>query len=170
MKVAVIAVTLSSFAFLVHLIVWRIRVPRRQTAALLAIFSLVLILGLILVSLPSVRSSGWALDWPWEVIHVTIFHVAVMLGYVVAYSAIEEKSPSMSIVSWVAEAGDDGRTMEEVERRLMARSPIDSRLQAMLRDRMVERRQHEYVITDKGRWWAFVFAAWGRLMNAARGG
>ena len=170
MKVAVIASTLSLCAFLVHLIAWRLHVPRRQTAALLVTFTLTLVLGLTFFSSAYLRTHGWALDQTWECIHVGIFHLAMMLGYVVAYSAIEEKSPSMSIVTWVAEAGEKGRTREEVEKLLSDNSPIESRLQAMLRDRMVKRRHHEYVLTDKGRLWAVVFAIWGRLMNAGRGG
>jgi len=170
MKVTLIAFSLTLFAFLTHWVLWRIHIPRRQTAALLTIFSLVLLGGWAACSLTSVKAAGWGLDGPWQYLHVGIFHTAMMLGYVVAYSAIEEKSPSMTILSWVAKAGNKGRSREEVEMLLLRNSPIENRLQAMVRDRMVDLRQGHYVLTAKGRKWATVFHWWAGLTNAEKGG
>ncbi|NBT35863.1 MAG: hypothetical protein EBT03_10075 [Betaproteobacteria bacterium] len=170
MKVSLIAFALTLSAFLCHWILWRIHVPKRQTAALLTIFSLVLLCGWAACSLDSVKDAGWGLDGPWQYLHVGIFHTAMMLGYVVAYSAIEEKSPSMTILSWVAKAGPDGRTRDQVEMLVLGKSPIENRLQAMLRDRMVELREGHYVLTAKGQNWAAVFRWWASLINAESGG
>jgi len=170
MKVTLIAFLLTLFAFVTHWILWRIHVPRRQTLVLLTIFSLVLVSGLAVCSLGSAEAAGWGLDDPWQYLHVGIFHTAMMLGYVVAYSAIEEKSPSMTILLWVAKAGHEGRSRDEVEMLLLESSPIENRLTAMVRDRMVVLREEQYVLTAKGRKWVSVFHWWGRLINAEKGG
>ena len=44
----------------------------------------------------------------WEYFHVLIFHVALSLAYIVAYSAIEGRSPSMALLVYVADAAGAG--------------------------------------------------------------
>ena len=97
MRVLSVAVVLLGSAFLVHWLVWRLAMPRRQTAALLAIFLAVLAVGIPL-AVRGIPASELALHGPWECLHVAIVHVAVALAYVVVYSALEERSPSMTIL------------------------------------------------------------------------
>lgn len=162
-----IAIGLSATAFVAHWILWRVRIPTRQTAALLAIFSATLVIGLV--------SSAW---WPpawrlksvWEVLHVAIFHVAAMLAYVVAYSALEERSPSMTILSRVADAGGRGQSREELQAMLVNVSPVEIRLAAMVRDGMVRDEDGTVVLTKKGWAWANTFTMWRRLLRFRLGG
>lgn len=167
MRVLTIALACSVAGFLIHWIVWRVRIPVRQTVWLLAIFSSVLAAAL--------ASSPW---WPaacrfasaWEMLHVAIFHVATMLAYIVAYSAIEERSPSMTILSRVADSGDHGQSPEQLQAMLIDVSPVEIRLKAMLRDGMIDEESGGLVLTAKGRAWATTFAAWRRLMRFELGG
>lgn len=167
MRILTIAIGLSTAAFLAHWLLWQVRIPVRQTLALLAIFSATLVVG--------VCSSAW---WPpawrfnsgWEVLHVAIFHVAAMLAYVVAYSALEERSPSMTILSHVANSGSRGQTREELQALLVHVSPVEVRLAAMARDGMVRDVAGKIMLTKKGWAWANTFAAWRRLLRFQRGG
>ena len=162
-----IAIALYAAAFLAHWLLWRVRIPSRQTAALLVIFSTVLLIGLM--------SSAW---WPpawrftsvWEVIHVAIFHGAAMLAYVVAYSALEERSPSMTILSRVADSGSRGQSREELQSMLVNVSPVEIRLAAMVRDGMVRDDGGRIVLTAKGRAWANTFTMWRRMLRFRLGG
>jgi hypothetical protein len=166
-RILAIATALSLTAFLAHWLLWRVRIPARQTAALLAIFSTTLVLGLV--------SSAW---WPpawrltsaWEVLHVAIFHVAAMLAYVVAYSALEERSPSMTILSRVADSGSRGQSREELQAMLVNVSPVEIRLAAMVRDGMVRDEAEMIVLTNKGWAWANTFTTWRRLLRFRLGG
>lgn len=167
MRVLTIAIGLSAVAFFAHWLLWRVRIPTRQTAALLAIFSATLVIGL--------GSSGW---WPpawrftsgWEVLHAAIFHVATMLAYVVAYSAIEERSPSMTILSRVADSGSHGQSRAELEALLANVSPVAIRLAAMVRDGMMREDNGIVVLTVKGWAWANTFTTWRRLLRFRLGG
>lgn len=169
MHVACFAIGLFACAFLVHWAWWRLHVPRRQTAALLTIFFLVLLTGLALA--PRI---DWLAPWRprsnWEMLHVGIFHVAMTLAYVVAYSALEERSPSMTILLRVAAAGSGGCTREELFAVLGDMTPLQSRLDAMTRDHMLERLPEAYRITGKGTAWARLFGGWRRLLHLAKGG
>lgn len=167
MRILVIAFAFSLIAFLAHWVIWRIRIPKRQSAALLGIFSATLIIGLM-------SSLWWPAAWQfmgaWEVLHVVIFDVATMLAYVVAYSALEERSPSMTILSRVADAGSRGVSREELQAMLVDVSPVEIRLGAMLRDGMVREDGDHLSLTAKGRAWAGTFSNWRRLLRFRLGG
>ena len=169
MKIAGLAFGLFLAAFLLHWIIWRIKIPRRQSAALLAILLGTLPVGLAaVVYVPALQPLG-PLGF-WQCLHIAIFHVMMSLGYVVVYSALEERSPSMSLLTFVADAGPQGRTLQELRLVLADARPVESRLQAMVRDHMVIETQTNYRLTAKGRVWAQIFACWLRLMGASRGG
>lgn len=166
-RILTIAISLFAAGFLAHWLLWRVRIPARQTAALLVIFLATLLIGL--------TSSAW---WPpawrftnvWEVLHVAIFHIAAMLAYVVAYSALEERSPSMTILSRVADSGSRGQSQEELQAMLINISPVETRLAVMARDGMVRDRAGMIVLTNKGWAWANTFSAWRRLLRFKLGG
>lgn len=171
MRVFLVATVFATAAFLAHWLWWRVRIPRRQTAAILATFSLVLLVGLAATWGPlAVLPSGFRLRSFWEVLHVAGSHIAVMLAYVVAYSAIEERSPSMTILSRVATAGPGGTSRLELESLLRNVSPVEIRIAAMLRDGMVRNQGGRLALTTKGMGWAATFATLRRFLGFAKGG
>ncbi len=160
MKIAGLAFGLFLAAFLLHWIIWRIRIPQRQTAALLVILLGALPVGLAAVLLLPALQFLAPLGF-WEVMHVAEFHVALSLAYIVAYSALEGRSPSMALLVYVADSRGQGRTRAELEALLRSQRPVESRLEAMLRDDMVSESGGVYRLTAKG--WA-----WARSLGAAR--
>lgn len=169
MRIAALALTLFSAAFLLHWVLWRVRVPRRQSAALLAVLLAALPLGLAAVTfvpaLQFLRPHGW-----WEVFQVCAFHIALTLAYVVAYSAIEGRSPSMTLLSYVADARGQGRTRAELEAVLRGDDPVTLRLEALVRDNMIAGDGDSYALTAKGWAWARCFGAFRNLLKMQKGG
>ncbi len=164
------AIGLIALAFLIHLVLWRIRIPRRQTKALLAIFLGTLPLGLAGVNLAAPLLGLGPLG-VWECLHVAVFHVAMSLAYIVAYSALENGSPSMAILTDIADARGQGRSRQELAVLFQGGPrPVETRLQAMLHDNMVVDEQGIYCLTAKGRLWARAFSAWRSLLNLGKGG
>jgi len=170
MRIALTAFGLFATAFAIHWLLWRVRIPRRQTASLLAIFSATLVVGLVVLVAPMADAAGCRLAAPWEVLHVVEFHVAAMLAYVVAYSAIEERSPSMTILTAVADSGPRGLARADAEGCLRGLAPLERRIDALVRDGMVDRSGDDLVITAKGRQWARTFGGTRRLLGMAKGG
>lgn len=163
------ALALFLGSFLLHWAWWRVQVPRRQTAALLGIFFGALVLGLVLA--PAVPAlEPWRPKGFWQLLHVAIFHTAAALAYVIAYSALEERSPSMTILLAVAAAEPEGRTTEDLLAMLAGMSPLESRLKAMTRDHMIEADGMSYRLTPKGYAWARVLGAWRVLLGLPKGG
>lgn len=103
-------------------------------------------------------------------LHVGIFHTALTLAYVVAYSALEERSPSMTMLLHVASSDATGCSREDLCAALGNLTPLQSRLDAMVRDRMIESHAGTYRITRKGVGWSVVFGTWRRIIGLAKGG
>ncbi|MBU6275163.1 MAG: hypothetical protein KGQ61_00835 [Planctomycetes bacterium] len=170
MRTALTAFGLFTTGFVVHWLVWRVRIPLRQTASLLGIFAVTLVVGLAVLTSPAAEAFGCRLGSPWEVLHVAEFHVAAMLAYVVAYSAIEERSPSMTILTAVADSGPGGLRRADVEGCLRGLAPLERRIDALVRDGMVDRSGDDLRITAKGRQWAATFGATRRVLGMTKGG
>jgi hypothetical protein len=165
---ALLAAGIFSLTFFLHLLWWRIALPTRQTTALLGLFFGALSVWL---ALSHFMPGRWftAVD-RWQAIHVAVFHTACTLAYVVAYSALEHRSPSMTLLVTVADAGANGCTHEELRRLIAGASPVEVRLDAMVHDGMVARDADGYRLAPKGWAWATVLAHWRRLLGMPQGG
>jgi hypothetical protein len=168
MATAILAVGVLSTAFLVHLAWWRMALPRRQTAMLLVVFFGVLVAWL---GVSHFMPGHWftAAD-RWQAIHVAIVHTACALAYIVAYSALEHRSPSMTLLVAVADSGGAGCTHEQLRGLLAGASPVEVRLAAMVHEGMIVEDGAGYRLAPKGRAWATVLSAWRRLLGMPRGG
>jgi hypothetical protein len=76
----------------------------------------------------------------------------------------------MTLLTHVADAGDRGRTRDELYAVLGGLTPIEARLLAMTRDQMIVVDEGCYVVTAKGRVWAETFGRWRRLVRLNKGG
>jgi hypothetical protein len=169
MRLAAFTIALFGFAFAVHWLIWRIRIPRRQTLALLLIFLGSLLLGLwVLALMPELHAP--VRSGPAAFLQVSQFHVAMALVYIVVYTALEEQSPTLSLVKFVAEARESGRSWAELVAHLEAIQTLQSRLEAMLRDGLLSEEDGVYRLTGKGRSWARVFRWWRGALNMNVGG
>lgn len=169
MRPTCLAFALLAIAFLIHLTWWRIHIPRRHTRTLMVVFFGTLLAGLACVSQVPGLAAWRPHDWL-EAIHVCEFFVAMTLAYVVAYSAIEERSPSMSLLTYVSAAGDRGRSEAEMRSLLASVMPVERRLKAMVRDGMLRLDAGTYRISGKGRGWARLLGTWRRLAGLPKGG
>jgi len=168
MIVACTALGLFGLAFALHWAWWRVRVPHRQTAAILLLFFAVLGAGLAWLNSP--WRPTWAPHGLWPAMQIAVFHVAMTLAYVVAYSALEERSPSMTLLVHVADAAGQGRSRDDLFAVLSGLTPVETRLNAMVRDGMCVVEGEDYRITPKGRAFAGVFGLWHSVIRLERGG
>jgi len=126
--------------FMVHLVWWRLALPRRQRAALLVLFfvgSLILapVAGVVLGKV-GVEPLSW-IQW----LNVALAVVAFTLAYVVTYSALEADSPTLSLVRHIAAAGASGVREEELATFMASRPFVGARLSALLEEGMIHERE-----------------------------
>jgi hypothetical protein len=126
--------------FMVHLVWWRVGLPRRQRAALLVLFfsgSLILApaVGFVLGKV-GVEPLSW-IQW----LNVALAIVAFTLAYVVTYSALEADSPTLSLVRHISAAGASGVREEELVTFMASRPFVGARLSALLEEGMIHERE-----------------------------
>ncbi len=111
-------------ALIVHFILWRVRMPRHHTSALLIIFAVVFALAIPLLL-------GAAPGWP-DRLRIALLYLAASLCYVITYSAIEGDSPTLSLMRLLAQKGDTGLPAAEVDHFLARRPFVKARLAALI--------------------------------------
>lgn len=163
----------SVLGFFLHVLLWRVRVPKRQTRALLLIFCAVL--ALVLAGLHAVGPSAGVLSFPLPVnaeqfVHIALFAFAMALAYTITYSALEADSPSIALVLVIAAAEPQGLEEAEFERRMSDDLLVKPRLEDLVRDGLAVWEEGRYRMTSKGRRFVAIFIFYRGLLGAPKGG
>lgn len=158
--------------FLAHLAAWRVRTPRRQTRALLAIFFGVLAAGVTVWAARGPQAS-WPAPTPTtaaECLAAALLTASLALAYVISYSALEADSPTLVMVRMIAQAGRAGLPRAQFHRQLTDELLVLPRLADLVRDGLVELRDGRYRLLPKGRRLVTVFLLFRRVLGAGKGG
>lgn len=162
-----------SLFFLVHLALWRIRLPRRQVKTIL-----IVLFGGLAASLTAlaVAPDGWRLlgvpapSGAPELLQVALLVTALILSYMITYTAIEADSPSLVMISKIQAGGPKGVAKEEFDHFLNDELLIAPRIDDLLTDRMAEFTGGRYRLTGKGRLFALVFIRYRSILGLGMGG
>jgi hypothetical protein len=160
-------------ALLIHYTVWKIRVPQRQTRAILLIFFSVL--GGAILSLPVIAAQFSILNLalplhPGSYLHIIGFVTAAALSYMITYTAIEVDSPSLVMALAIDKAGEAGLPEAEFNAMMNDSLLVEPRIKDMLRDGLITKDGNIYHLTAKGRRMAGIFVQHRRLLGAGMGG
>lgn len=174
MTVLVWGLALFLFAFLAHLALWRVHLPRHHIAVLLRLYAGILAVGLLAFPLLPARVVLLGVPPPGtarEILHVGVLFGALALAWIVTYTALPVDSPSLTMLLSIAAAGPSGLPAADLERQLTDEVLVRPRLEDLLREEMVESRDGRYRLTGPGRRYAALFAGYRRLMRLpVRGG
>lgn len=162
-----------TLAFLLHLIWWRIRIPKYQTRTLLFVFFGVLAAALMGLALAARLLRPTAAPLPAgisEYVQIALFVIAFTLAYVITYSALEADSPSLVMIRAVAHAGAAGLRQAEFHAWLSDDRLVTPRIQDLIRDHLVILDGDRYRLTAKGRRFIAIFILFRALLGAGKGG
>lgn len=132
---------LFALALAAHVILWKVRLPKHHTPALLGIFFLVLLTGF-----PLAMFQGLSLL---EILHASLLYVSLSLCYVITYSAIEGDSPTLSLMRFVADKPAQGRSLPEIEEFFAERPFIRARISALLHSSLVREENGRYFLQGR---------------------
>ena len=164
---------LFGFAFVLHVVWWRIRLPKRQTKVLLLIFFGFLCVGSLILQRYTLKISIFGLHPPSDIseyFQLAIYFISLTLAYMITYSAIEADSPSLLIVMRISDAGKSGLSKELLERDMDDTVLLSPRIADLLIDKMAGIREGKYLLTPKGLLMARLFKFYRDLMRADKGG
>jgi hypothetical protein len=172
MKVLFWGLSLLVLAFLLHLVVWKIRLPKRQTKIMLLIFFGTLILGSALLwTHPAVSLFGIAAPDGWiEYIRIAFLFTAFTLAYMITYSGLEADSPSLVMVLSIARAGPGGLSRDVFFKQMTDDILIKPRVKDLLTDKMAYLDGETYRLTPKGVLLAKIFVVYRNILGAGKGG
>lgn len=161
MKIFVWTLAFFLTAFLIHLVIWKIKVPKKQTLSLIIIFfSILIFYSVILYSKINF----------FEYINILIFFISLIFAYLLTYTALEADSPSLLIIMEIVNAGSMGLPKEKFEKSMNDDLLVKPRIQDLVRDHFVSIENGKYKLTRSGKVFVSIFIAYRKLLNAPKGG
>ena len=173
MKILLFGTVLLLISFTLHVLIWKIRLPVRQTKVLLQVFFGVLLAGIAIFYYLPPSFEIFGMSAPRlisEIVQTIIYFVSFTLAYMITYSAIEADSPSLLMVMLISRKKKEGLEIEIFEREMSDEILIKPRIKDLLLDKMLVYDGRRYQMTFKGRLMAKIFIFYRKLLNAPRGG
>jgi len=173
MNIFLSALLLILLSFLIHLIIWKIRLPKYQTKTLILIFFGTFFISIFLFELfipANYQSSQYVPQNFFDYVHIFLFFTSIMFAYLITYSAIEVDSPSLVITELIFDAGPGGLSKDALFTRLSDEVLVIPRINDLLRDNMIVSKGGKLNLTRKGKWFVMIFIFYRFLLNAKRGG
>ncbi len=167
MRLFLAGLVLLLLAFFLHVIAWRVRPPRRSIRALLGIFAAT---PLVVVPIYFAIEPSPAFTDASDAARILLFYVSCALVYVVLYSAIESKSPSLAIVSYAASCGRAGCAEADFAEHIVDDERISTRIAEMTAAQMIVVSAGQCTLTPAGRRWARLFEFASTVFRLPLGG
>jgi len=143
-------IALFLMAFAVHVLLWRIHVPKRQGRMLAVIFLVVLIVGVGLLLSPAAASIGPDFSLLRRILTILLY-CSFCTVYLILFTAIEADSPTLTMIALIFDRRAQGIGREELLRSIDFNSFSRLRLDQLLRDDMVLLDGERLRPTRKGR-------------------
>ncbi len=141
MTVFLTTLFLLGIALTVHVLIWKLRLPRRQMRALALAFAGVYVSWLIATSFMGIPL--------FMLLHITLFYTACSLCYIITYSAIEADSPTLSLMRFIDRQGPGGVSSETAEKFLAQHLFVNARLAALIDSGMIVFRNDRYIVAGQ---------------------
>lgn len=167
MRVLFWGFSIFCMGFLLHLIVWKIYLPKRQTKVLLQILfgTLFVVLGVLLTKLEievfGIKAPKNAIEY----FHVSLFFITLSFSYMITYSALEADSPSLVMIMSIANAGKKGLDRMALQTNLSDDLLIKPRVMDLILDKMAYMDGEKICLTSKGVIFAKIFILYRNLMG-----
>jgi hypothetical protein len=162
MAVFLSASILLAIAFGAHVIWWRLKVPRRQSLALLMLFLTTAVCGFTVIH--AVEVFPGQLTLPRLLLAVLLFG-SVFVVYLILFSAMEEDSPSLTLIRLISEAGPIGIHRNDLVRAVKGHSYIKVRIDLMVSDRMAVETPTGLRLASQGLWLSRVVLFYRKLLS-----
>jgi len=161
-------ILLFILAFIVHLIIWKIRVPERQIRALVLIFFMVFIMGVVAFIFLS-KSNSFFFDNGGlnasQYITLSILFLSLTAAYFFLYAGLIDEGPSLTIILNIAQAGERGIKREHLEELITKDTFMSPRIKFLVEGNFASKIGDKFVIAKKGKFFLSIVCKLRRWMN-----
>jgi predicted transcriptional regulator len=168
MREIIWATILVTGALLLHLLVWRIRLPKYQAKSLVYCFAVIFCIGLFANYFLHDGSSIFYLQSLDQYLAVTLFYFATMAAYIITYSAVEVDSPSLLVLLILQ--NEKVVTLKSIGEDLNDDVLLRPRVDDLVRDGLLMQKDNRYHLTEKGRGLGQLFVFFRSCLRAEKGG
>jgi hypothetical protein len=169
MRLLLTGFALLMLSFFVHLLVWRVRIPKRPIFVLLRVFTLtplvVVAIATTFGTLPAFTSIA-----PSDAFRILLFYFPCSLVYICVYSAVEEQSPSLTIISHIASCGGAGCADAELSNQIGTDDSLNKRISALQDGKLIAIHGEKCALTSQGRLWGALFEGASKIFRLRLGG
>jgi hypothetical protein len=154
MNVMMVGFLLFAIAFLLHLIIWKIRIPDNPARTIVIIFVLILAAGVLILRytvLDNSMAGSLALLNFGECLHVALIFMSFLSTYYFVYGTLVDESPSMFTILNVTKAGEKGLPEKALTELITDDLFIKPRMVYLVGERMVCLQEKKYRLNSKGK-------------------
>lgn len=157
--ILLIAILMLLGAFSVHLVWWRIKMPKYATKALLILFIIFFIVCALFIELTGV-----------ELMRLALLYTSCALVYIILYSAVEQQSPTLAIIHYIYRHGENGCNNDDLVSHVSPENEILNRLLQLEMSGWLVCQKGTLYLTDKGRGFAKLFDLSSGVFGTKQGG
>ena len=161
MAVFVSGLALLAIALVIHVIWWRLKVPRRQPLTLAMLFLSVAVLGFAAIYAADLFSGGLPLP---RLLLAFLLYGSGAVVYLIFFSAMEEDSPSLTLIRLISEAGPRGIHRDDLLRVVERHSYIKVRIDMMVSDGMAVETPTGLRLASQGLWLSRIVLFYRKLL------
>ena len=121
-------------AWLVHLVLWRLRLPKAQLKDLLVVFAVVWAVAALSVLAGFVGTGSFNAGSLVGFLYFCLIYWSAAFCYMITYSAMEGDSPTLSLTRYLHRKGAEGVSHEEIEEFFRQRPFVGARVKALVTD------------------------------------
>ena len=162
MAVLISGLALLAIALAIHVIWWRIKVPRRQPFMLAMLLLSVAVCGFAVIYAADLFSGELPLP---RILLAFLLYGGGGVVYLIFFSAMEEDSPSLTLIQLISEAGPRGVHRDELMRVVERHSYIKVRIDMMISDGMAVETPAGLRLASQGLWLSRIVLFYRKLLS-----
>jgi hypothetical protein len=154
MNILMAGTFLFFMAFILHLLIWKVRIPDNPIKTIAILFTSVLLAGIFVLryaSLSNLIVDSVALLNFSECLHVVLVFMSLLSVYYFVYGALSDESPSMFTMLNVAGAAEEGLSENELNELITDDLFIKPRMDYLVDEQMVCLQEEKYRLGSKGK-------------------
>lgn len=163
MSVLIWGILFFIFFIVLHVMIWKIRVPRSPIKILIFLVGFVMLAGLVILGM----YSSYTLSY---YVHIYLLFFSFFVSYLLIYSAIQADSPSLAIVFQIAKAGKQGLPATTLAGLFSNGVLIVPRIKELVGAKLVNLEDGKYRINGKGKLFIGPFLIYRNILGLGRGG